>query len=219
MNQHIFPHSSAIETLQLELSLLRILHHRNKNQHHLQPFFKYLSILKRTLNLLLENADSRFLLQKLRGRVIPNAWESFSRIVARGEFITLGLVLCASVARIAYYLGGVEETGYLHLEEQNVQLEIGEDGLGEIVQRDLLEEATIDIEEKHGDFGSSRWPSSPPAVSSKENDEAAHLQELQSVAVTGGGSKIGDIQPPLKRKRRKRKQDDIDILFAGLQES
>ena len=125
MNQHVFPHSSAIETLQLELSLLRILHHRNKNQHHLQPFFKHLSILKRTLSVLLDNVDSQFLLQKLRGRVIPNSWESFSRIVARGEFITLGLVLCASVARISYCLGGVEETGDLNLEEQIAELELG----------------------------------------------------------------------------------------------
>ena len=216
MNEYVFPHSSAIETLQLELSLLRILHHRNKNQHHLQPFFKYLSILKRTLNLLLENADSQFLLQKLRERVIPNAWESFSRIVARGEFITLGLVLCASVARIAYCLGGVEETGDLNLEEQTVELEIGEDGLGEIVQRSLLEEARIDIEEEHGDLRSSPWPSSPLAVSGEGNDKTAQLQELQPVTVNGDESKIGDIQPPLKRKRRKRGQDEIDILFAGL---
>jgi ribonuclease MRP protein subunit RMP1 len=216
MNEYVFPHSSAIETLQLELSLLRILHHRNKNQHHLQPFFKYLSILKRTLNLLLENADSQFLLQKLRERVIPNAWESFSRIVARGEFITLGLVLCASVARIAYCLDGVEETGDLNLEGQTVELEIGEDGLGEIVQRSLLEEARIDIEEEHGDLRSLPWPSSPLAVSGEGNDKTAQLQELQPVTVNGDESKIGDIQPPLKRKRRKRGQDEIDILFAGL---
>ena len=84
------------------------------------------------------------------------------------------------------------------------------------MQRDLLEEATIDIEEEHEDLGLSRWPSSPPAVDSTGNDKATHLHELQSVAVTGVGSNIGDIQPPPKKKRRKRMQDDIDILFAGL---
>src|SRR5277367_6263861 len=107
MEGHIFPSPSAVETLQLELSLLKILHHRNKNQHHLQPFFKHLSILKRTLSLLLDHPDSEFLLQKLRAIVIPQAWESFSRVVARGEFVALGMVLVAVVGRIARCLGGV----------------------------------------------------------------------------------------------------------------
>src|SRR5271170_2221555 len=101
MSSPNFPSLKATEILQLELSLLQVLHHRNKNQHHLQPFFKHLSILKQTLNLLLNNVDSDFLLQKLREVVVPKAWESFSRVVARGEYVTLGVVLCASVARIS----------------------------------------------------------------------------------------------------------------------
>ena len=66
MSSPNFPSPRATELLQLELSLLQVLHHRNKNQHHLQPFFKHLSILKRTLSLLLDHPDSEFLLQKLR---------------------------------------------------------------------------------------------------------------------------------------------------------
>src|SRR5579871_975557 len=110
MNSNEFPSAKAVETLQLELSLLKILHHRNKNQHHLQPFFKHLSILSRTLSYLLDNVESEYLVQKLRKIVIPSSWESFSRVVARGEFVGRGLVLCGCCARISYCLGGVEES-------------------------------------------------------------------------------------------------------------
>src|SRR5271154_3154744 len=82
MSSGTFLSPRAKENLTLELSLLHILHHRNKNQHHLQPFFKHLSILKRTLGHLLESPESGYLLQRIRGVVVPFAWEEFSRVVA-----------------------------------------------------------------------------------------------------------------------------------------
>src|SRR5947207_8548403 len=203
MNQYVFPHSSAIETLQLELSLLQVLHHRNKNQHHLQPFFKHLSILKRTLALLLGNVDSEFLLQKLRASVIPNAWESFSRIIARGEFVTLGLVLCASVPRISCYLGGIGVAMDMNLEEREVEvaMELGDDELGEIVRRDLLADETMDIEEENGEITSSR-PTPPLLVATDHDSEkGTQVQEIQPTSVTADVPGIGDIQPPPKRRR------------------
>jgi hypothetical protein len=220
MNEHAFPSTTAIETLRLEFELLRILHHRNKNQHHLQPFFKHLSILKRTLTLLLDNVDSEFLLQKLRGIVIPKAWESFSRVVARGEFVALGLVLCASVARVSFCLGGIEESEDLTPLQETIEgFEDKEDELGEVVLRDLLAEEALEIEDIGG-YGDpitlSRSP--PPAVDDKEGPELdsknQKMKENSSVALDIQG--IGDIQPPAPKKRKKKHQNDIDILFAGL---
>jgi hypothetical protein len=135
----VFPNPDAIENLQLELSLLRILHHRNKNQHHLQPFFRHLSILKRTLSLLLQHPDSEYLRHKAQNVVILRAWEEFSRIVARGEFVALGLVLCASVARIAYCLGGVEEKEATSQGKSEEYETMGdEDELGEVIPREAF---------------------------------------------------------------------------------
>jgi len=222
MNVPAFPNSKAIETLQLELSLLRILHHRNKNQHHLQPFFKHLSILKRTLSLLLDHADSDYLIQKLRRIVIPSAWESFSRVVARGEFITLGLVLCACTARISFCLGGLEESDELS-SQMDIEYEHtaeDKDEIGEIVLRELLEQGTEEFgntEEYGENVTPSQLTSSSPAEMIDELQTLGSTQPLQETVILGlEGQGIGEIQPPAKKRRKKKKQDDIDILFAGL---
>jgi hypothetical protein len=215
MSSPIFPSPTATQTLQLELSLLQVLHHRNKNQHHLQPFFKHLSILKRTLGLLLDHPDSDFLLQKLRALVIPQAWESFSRVVARGEFVALGMVLVAVVGRIAYCLGGVElgeeiEVEYTGLREENEEL-------GVPVRRHVMdEEIMVGDLEGYGDgnVGTEPIPSPPqdmdvPEMGNVQNDANVPMKAAADEA-------LGEIQQPRKKRRRKRQMDDIDILFAGL---
>ena len=206
----------ATEALQLELSLLQVLHHRNKNQHHLQPFFKHLSILKRTLSLILEHPDSEFLLQKLRAVVIPQAWESFSRVVARGEFVALGMVLVAVVGRIAYCLGGVElgediEVEYTGLREENEEL-------GVPVRRHIMDEETVvDDSEDHGDENMAMELNPSPR---EDIDIVSETEQIQTGATLGMKGReeetLGDIKEPPKKRRRKRRMDDIDILFAGL---
>jgi hypothetical protein len=213
MNGRVFPSPNAVETLQLELSLLQILHHRNKNQHHLQPFFKHLSILKRTLNLLLNNVDSDFLLQKLRDVVVPKAWESFSQVVARGEYVTLGIVLCASVARISYCLGGVQEGDMDFQLEETEEIEDKNDELGEVVLREMFLEEGMNIDEEYSNPVSLSRAASTPGID-EEFDKETH-QIPHPITIVSAETTIGDIQPPARKKRKKKQQDDIDILFSG----
>jgi hypothetical protein len=212
-----FPNPTAKETLQLEFSLLQVLHHRNKNQHRLQSFFKHLSILKRTLSLLLEHPDSDFLLQKLRTQVIPQAWESFSRVVARGEFVALGMVLVAVVGRIARCLGGVlsEE---IQVEYAGLREENGE--LGVLVGRHLMDEETMvrDLEGYgDGNVVLMELIPSPP----EDMDDVPETEKVQNDAnvpmKAPEDGTLGEIQQTRKRRRRKRRMDDIDVLFAGLE--
>ena len=212
---YVFPDSKAMESLQLELELLRILHHRNKNQHHLQPFFKHLSILKRTIAHLLQNPDSEYLLHKLRNIVIPHAWEEFSRVVARGEFVTLGMVLCASVARIAHCLGGIE--GINDIQEQEIEETLNamrEYELGEVMIREV---ETIAQEME------LVTPSGMISVRDVEDHAptdvtaaTATISETVTREIDIGDTDIGDIFPPTKKRRKKKGKDDIDLLFAGL---
>lgn len=217
MDPDTFPSPAAIETLQLELSLLHVIHHRNKNQHHLQPFFKHLSILKRTLGLLLDHPEAGFLLLKLRTLVIPKAWESFSRVVARGEFVALGMVMVAAVGRISYCLGGIELGDEIEIEEMELKEEIEE--VGVVVRRHMMDEEKI-----HGDFDDDRENDmamesvpSPPAeiehIRAKENVS----NDLFVLTESLEGQALGEIQPPRKKRRRKKPMDDIDILFAGIE--
>ena len=216
-HNHVFPSPSAIEALRLELSLLRILHHRNKNQHHLQPFFKHLSILKRTLTHLLNNVDSDFLLRKLRQETVPKAWESFSRVVARGEFVTLGLVLCASVARISFCLGGVLEDGLdSQIEEMGEEIEEENDELEEVVLREMLVDETMEADEEcTKPVAISHLPSTTIDESRSKMETDEHEVVLPTVNASAE-SDIGDIRPPVKKRRKQKPQDAIDMLFADL---
>jgi ribonuclease MRP protein subunit RMP1 len=216
MDDGLFPSPKALELLQLELSLLQVLHHRNKNQLHLQPFFKHLSILRRTLNLLLENVTSEYLLEKLQKTVIPHAWASFSRLVARGEFVTLALVLCASVARVASCLGGIEDLSRNTDVSEMLAFE-GEE-VGEIIMSTNIVKEGSRIFEETMDY---EWME--PKHQSLEEvyiDRPEKLQRKDETVMsmqdtTTDETTIGEIERPGK-KRRKKKVDDIDKLFAGL---
>jgi hypothetical protein len=207
---NLFPSPKAVETLQLELSLLQVLHHRNKNQLHSQPFYKHLSILRRTLNLLLENPQSEFLLQKLRRMVIPHAWESFSRSVARGEFVTLALVLCALVARVASCLGGVEEISVIEDDE-----EFRED-VGELVHTShKVERVVMEMEGMvEGEWTETQQSLESAQAPFDQPTEIEFADTIASIPVTEETT-IGEIERPTKRRKKKKAKDDIDRLFAG----
>ena len=221
MDENVYPSPKAREALQLELELLQILHHRNKNQHHLQPFFKHLSILKRTLARLLQLGESDYSLERLCTITIPAAWEEFSRVIARGEFVNLGLVLCACVGRIAYCLGGIVGT-----EEMIVSMEVEENiledtgDMGEVITREVFMEETMEV----GDISTDRDPVTPSRLTSSADLEEEQLEETTvikaevvetTIVSKVEESELGNIEPPT-RKKRKRK-DDIDELFARLE--
>jgi len=224
MNGKAFPNPDAIETLQLELSLLQVLHHRNKNQHHLQPFFKQLSILKRSLSTLLEHPDYEYLVQKVRNVIIPAAWEEFSRVIARGEFVNLGMVLCASTARISYFLGGAAEIARSGLMEETDDLgeAMDTDELGETMLREILGEEETDVPSSEG--YTEPEPVTPSQLTSRLPVEMQQVPQQstspippRSTALNAEDQHLGEIQPPRKRQKRKKKQDEIDRLFAGLE--
>lgn len=223
MDENVYPSPKAREALKLELDLLQILHHRNKNQHHLQPFFKHLSILKRTLARLLQLGEFDYILERLRTITIPAAWEEFSRVIARGEFVNLGLVLCACVGRIAYCLGGIVGTEKMIAQmeiEENVLEDMGD--MGEVVMREVFMQETVEV----GDIGTDRDPVTPSRLTSSADPEEAQLQErtiikAQVVETTIVSkleeSGLGNIEPPARKKRKRKRKDDIDELFARLE--
>jgi len=217
MDNALFPTSKALENLQLELSLLQVLHHRNKNQLCSQPFFKHLSILRRTLNLLLENVDSEYLLQKLRRNVIPHAWASFSQLIARGEFVTLALVLCASVARIASSLGGIDELS------MNSEVDVGgefQGDPGEVIPRPKLAEEDLMEVDKAIEYEWTEPQRSPEFPNDKGPDRSiiAEMKEevITSIRLAPDNPTIGEIERPAKKRKKNKAEDDIDRLFARL---
>jgi hypothetical protein len=215
MNAQGSPSSEAIQALRLELSLLHILHHRNKNQHLLQPFFKHLAILKRTLSRVVEHDDSEYILERLRTVVIPKCWEVFSQVIARGEFVTLGLVLCACVARVASCVGGIEGRGGTEvLEADDGVINVAEDDLGEIVGREMFKWGIELVEDGNDRLITPLQPEPDHAVMEPEINVESLVESVpmlkEEIRV------IGEIRRPVKTKRKKARANDIDELFAQL---
>jgi hypothetical protein len=169
------------------------------------------------LSHLLECQESEFLLHKLRAVVVPKCWEEFSRVVARGEFVTLGLVLCACTARVGYCLGGSEgDDGNVSVEVEDDVVNVEEDEIGEIVGREMVEE-TGEVEEgERNDFITPSQLTELAAEVLEETITSSDVRTPSMLRIKAMDSEVGEIQPPAKKKRRKRRGNEIDDLFSQL---
>lgn len=91
-----------MERLTHEYNLIKILHHRNKNQHRASVWWKSFNSLKRSLTTIVlrqANVDPK-LVYKLKNHLIPQCYRQFHNIVALAQFVTLGMVLLGLLARV-----------------------------------------------------------------------------------------------------------------------
>ncbi|KAL1963200.1 hypothetical protein VTN77DRAFT_8633 [Rasamsonia byssochlamydoides] len=90
-------------------SMVHLIFHRNKNQHGKSKWWKWLSMLRRSvLKLLLAETGQKektSLAGYLHANLIPRCYIAFSTVVADGQFSTLGTVLLAVLARLAKAIG------------------------------------------------------------------------------------------------------------------
>ncbi|KAK5942150.1 RNase MRP subunit [Knufia obscura] len=130
------PTSTATTTLQQRLHLLTLIHRRNKNQHHSQPFFKHLNILRRSLRRLLAiqteldklshetirnpnrvrwrfereatlRSQRDVVGEYLREIVVPACYGGFGGLVGDGQFANLGVVLFGCLGEVVMGREGV----------------------------------------------------------------------------------------------------------------
>ncbi|KAJ5302051.1 hypothetical protein PENANT_c008G00284 [Penicillium antarcticum] len=85
-------------------SILHLIFHRNKNQHHGAKWWKWLSVLKRTtLDLARSGAQAHLV------HIVPRCYVAFSTVVADNRFASLGIVLLATLARLSKVTGISQE--------------------------------------------------------------------------------------------------------------
>lgn len=132
-------------------------------------------------------------------------------MVARGEFVTLALVLCASLSRVASCLGGVEEISGTEDDE-----EFHED-VGELVHTTHEVEGVVmkvkgTVEGEWTEM--QQLPESAQVILDQSID--IELEDTTaSIRIAEEETNIGEIERPTKRRKKKKAKDDIDRLFAG----
>ncbi|KAJ5362282.1 hypothetical protein N7541_003126 [Penicillium brevicompactum] len=173
-------------------SLLHLIFHRNKNQHHRTKWWKWLSMLKRATADLAQAEPSAMEAQKqhLAAHIIPRCYVAFSTVVADNQFSTLGVVLLAALARLSKITGISQEMKKRSTtsKARNPASAVIQEDLGERIRR--VEDVSL--------------PSVPPSALPPPNKAGPEEKSTK------------DRSALKSAKKTKKKKNAIDDLFSSL---
>ncbi|KAL2816370.1 hypothetical protein BDW59DRAFT_175817 [Aspergillus cavernicola] len=196
-------------------SILHLIFHRNKNQHGRTKWWKWLSILKRTVwNLALSlnsstkaeaRSSAEFYKQYLADLVVPRCYLAFSVVIADVQFSTLGTILLATLARLAKSTGMDKE----------------------LKSRPQIETIRYDVSSPHMKIFKEKEDVGEALVRDKEPSDdittSSGIQQTPQPVLVDSGSAVSskasvtkDLDTPKPKKKKKRKKNAIDDLFDGL---
>ncbi|KAH3680206.1 hypothetical protein WICMUC_000471 [Wickerhamomyces mucosus] len=226
------------ELLEREYNLIRLLHHRNKNQHRVAVWWKNLNSLKRYLTKLLpllNRKPNQFNINKalkiakfLKNHIVKACFRSFNEIIALGQFITLGMTLLGLLARVNHELlqiRGINETiaDSINTVKNTENFDLGPDSdlgeeLGEVIEEVRLEERSF-LKRVHIDDDLQKRKKKPEKQnklkekSSKSSDflrESNNKKELFPSKLSKVSNGLGEKE----KKKKKKKRSAIDDIFG-----
>ncbi|KAI4238887.1 MAG: hypothetical protein LQ349_000800 [Xanthoria aureola] len=104
-----------LDRLRHSLAMLRLLHYRNKNQHHRSTWWGTLCAVKVCVQKLInEIADNALMRVRTRcsfmeADLLPRCYRSFSQVVPDSQFSVLGIALLAETARIHAIIDPIDD--------------------------------------------------------------------------------------------------------------
>ncbi|CAI7583434.1 unnamed protein product [Penicillium pancosmium] len=192
------------QEIQSVRSVLHLIYHRNKNQHQKAKWWRWLSMLKRTVSVL-ASLDSKKLatsshLQHLHLHLIPNCYQAFSTVIADNQFSTLGIVLMAALARLAKATGmrypSAKSTRVESKQKQNIN------------SKPAVVKAVVDRGERIRRDDDDKGDDLP--ILRKKQQSQSNDEENEKPA------KIDKEKKKVKKSSSKKKKNAIDDLFSGL---
>ncbi len=203
----IIPKESLV-ALEHEFGIIKLIHHRNKNQHRVATWWKHLNNLKRYLTKVIslihtynskKDDKVRQKLQKvsrhLYFNICKSAFRAFNGVIALGQFITLGLTLVGALGKIYHHVGtvdGLHKTDTL-TDKVNDTVDYNEGDIGEEIGEEVGEVVVIKTHER------KRKSVEPVDTKIKKKKKA--------------DKSISDIESVLKKKKKKKK-NAIDDIFG-----
>ncbi|CAM9017529.1 unnamed protein product [Wickerhamomyces anomalus] len=203
----IIPKESLF-ALEHEFGIIKLIHHRNKNQHRVATWWKHLNNLKRYLTKVISlihtynhKKDDK-VRQKLQNvsrhlyfNICKSAFRAFNGVIALGQFITLGLTLVGALGKIYHHVGtvdGLHKTGTLPGKVDDT-VDYNEGDIGEEIGEEVGEVVVIKTQER------KRKSVEPVDTSIKKKKKAV--------------KSISDNESVLKKKKKKKK-NAIDDIFG-----
>ncbi|SLM35772.1 hypothetical protein LPUS_05131 [Lasallia pustulata] len=212
--------------LQEASKLIHLLYHRNKNQHHHALWWKWLSMLQRSVAKLTraleekrrEQATTR--MKHMRDVLLPGCYLSFTHMVADSQFSALGLVLLSELAKVAriirpstYAVCAREGTSPASgVEGQSRDAEYLEDVGEAMPRRSTSKRFTGKLEFNIADRGNLLDTGETGQTAS-----GAAMPKTQDLNQHSASSEASTQVPSSWTRRQKRKgMNAIDDLFSGL---
>lgn len=203
----IIPKESLV-ALEHEFGIIKLIHHRNKNQHRVATWWKHLNNLKRYLTKVISlihtynrNKDDKVrqklqkVLRHLYFNICKSAFRAFNGVIALGQFITLGLTLVGALGKLYHHVGtmeGLHKTNTLPGKVNDI-VDYNEGDIGEEIGEEVGEVVVIKTEER------KRKSVEPVDTSIKKKKKAV--------------KSISDNESVLKKKKKKKKSA-IDDIFG-----
>ncbi|KAL4944742.1 hypothetical protein BDV06DRAFT_76119 [Aspergillus oleicola] len=197
-------------------SILHLIFHRNRNQHGRTKWWKWLSILKRTVWELAissnpgdkggSRSSAEHSRRYLANRILPRCYVAFSVVVADAQFSTLGTVLLATLAQLSKITGIDKEL------KARPRIE---------PSHDLVSSPRMESVKEKEDIGEtlSRPADVPDLDRSSNPKKAARSVVGDTGRITSSkdsAAKVSDTAKPKEKKEKKKGKNAIDDLFSGL---
>lgn len=199
----------SLAALDHEYGIIRLIYHRNKNQHRVASWWKHLDSLKRYLTKLISliYTYSRKAKEKIRQKVLKvarhlylnicrSAFRAFNGIIALGQFITLGLTLVGVLGKVYHHVGTIEG---LRETNSNRSKSIDVDYNNVDLGADLREELGEEVAYNEGEEEKKRKSVEPLDLSIRKKKKTTKDDQ--------GNDKD-------KKKKKKKKKSAIDDIFG-----
>lgn len=228
-----------LRRLEHEYCLLRIIHHRNKNQHRVAVWWKHLNSLKRNLTKLLpilkkmnrEDGQSNEkirrqgfeICRKIHCFLVPKAFYAFNGIIALGQFITLGLALVGLLSTIDYLVKSIEGLDeYLSECEETTAAELNEKAEEDFygnseINDEIGEEVSVPVVERKADDMVGKASKDSMLKKQKQKKKKTSMDEIfrDDVKTKKKKTSMDDIFGDVKVKKKKRPSPAIDDIFGS----
>jgi len=222
---------SPLEELHSISQILHLTHHRNKNQHRLAKWYKSFNLLRRHVSKLSSELETNIQYTTLSAKakrtiesreivearvafledvLIGRCWLAFSQLVADNQYAALGLMLVGTLARARRVIEPLRGEREVLVEEGRIEESLkGNEvlDLGEVIKRedivgsDLRNESRPAEEDEGDDAAQSR--------KSKKKKRSMTMEKPESPLTE-------DLTVTKRHKKRRKKGDAFDDLFAGL---
>lgn len=234
---------STLAKLETEYGITHLLLHRNRNQHRVTVWWKYLNMIHRNIRKLIEHihgsTDARKILDRerhreaalevacylLKKRLFSKAYYEFNGIIELGQFSTLGMVLVACLSKLytlVLEIEGLRERLRLpaagRKPEKTTEVNSFEEELGEEVVLPTKPDTKPEAQTK---------PEVPTEPEASRKDDSRHFEQPKVEAMLGHGEKrsldmesiFGTDKKAKKAKKpkldkKKKKKSAIDDIFS-----